>query len=360
MAEKTDLESEKIREIERDLLALSRDYFNASDLRIQLLKGDGSDRRIFLISAPSSSLRPVIGVFHENLEENRSFITLSEKMKSAAIAVPEVILVDQSESFYLLQYLGEYHLGQWIEIWKSRGEEEKILLAYQLVIKALISIQDRVTPLAKEFLKQRKMTRKDFEGDLAYFERDFVRRFSLEPWYSEKVRNELTVKLVEPISRLQPSVFVYRDFQSRNIMWHRNQPWFIDYQSAYLGTPFYDLASLLYASCSGLDENSRGELIRYYYEKARPEMDFEDFSKHLYRFVLIRRLRSLGSYGFLSVVKKKVSFYNAIMPGLEGLESLLFHQQSLQDFNQTREMIRGFSKEWKLGTIKVDSGPGPE
>ncbi len=177
MAEKTDLEVNRQGEAAQMLLRMARDYFDCDSVGLKLLKGDGSDRRIFLLSSSIQTGKSVIGVYHENLEENRSFIQITEKMKEAWLPVPEIIRIDESQRAYLLQYLGKYHLGQSIERWKKSSETHRIILAYKQVIRCLVKMQTQLTPFLKDLLKDRIMGIQDFSGDLAYFEHDFVHRF---------------------------------------------------------------------------------------------------------------------------------------------------------------------------------------
>ncbi len=334
-------------QIQDQLLELARAHFRSDNLRLKLLKGDGSDRQIHLIPSPDDSRDPVVGVYHEDLAENRSFIFITGKMKAVSLPVPEIISIAPSEKAYLLQYLGEHHLGQTIEIWRSQGEHQYVVSAYQRVMDVLLEMQNNLTPHLTEYLKNRLMTRSDFEGDLAYFERDFVNRFKMNDLYTGAVRRELRSNLIDRIVELPADVFVYRDFQSRNIMWYRNQPWFLDYQSAFLGTRYYDLASLLFASKAGLEAEERTLLMKYYYDIATPDISYEEYLKNFYRFVLIRRIRSLGSYGFLSMVKKKQDFFKAIKPGIRVLNELLTKEEALEELSHTRAMIGAVAERWE-------------
>lgn len=339
---------------EKTILALANSYLPESPLGISLLKGDGSDRRIFLIQPHENPGQKFVGIYHENLQENLDFIHITAKMKEASLPVPQILAVDQSNRSYLLQYLGESNLGQWIDLWLAEGNRQKIIQAYLKVLPYLTKIQQNLTPLLAEFLGKKLMKRKDFADDLAYFEDDFVKRFGFEKLFHNKVKNELDEYLLNPIGRLKPSVFVYRDFQSRNIMWLHEQPWFIDYQSAFLGTRFYDLASLLYASKSGLDDNGREVLLKYFYELSAGDMSYHEFRKQFFLFVLIRRIRSLGTYGFLGVSKQKREFFEKITPGLKELCTILKEKEELVAFSHTKTMIESMLKIWLHRSKKPD------
>ncbi len=331
---------------EESIKKLAKTYFQDNPFTLDLLKGDGSDRMIFLVSQDGNPALKAVGIHHHNIQENFDFIYITKKMKEAGLPVPEIYLVGEDQDSYLLQYLGEVNLAQCIDNWLEISEPQKIVEAYQTVLGYLVKIQDKLTPLMSAFLNKRLMERKDFANDLAYFEEDFIRRFNFNSLFQNAVKDELDENLLKPIGRLQPTVFVYRDFQSRNFMWWKGGPWFIDYQSAYLGTRYYDLASMLYASKSGLDDKTRKILIRHFYDLIDTKLDFGKFRREFYLFVLIRRLRSLGTYGFLGKKKKKVDFLNKISPGLNELDWLLKEKEELSIFKHTRRMISLIREQW--------------
>ena len=54
------------------------------------------------------------------------------------------------------------------------------------------------------------------------------------------------------LTRTQNKFFMFRDFQSRNIMIHEEQPYFIDYQGGMKGAPQYDAASMIWQARADL------------------------------------------------------------------------------------------------------------
>lgn len=331
----------------KELRSLAIDYFATSSLSLMLLKGDGSDRRIYLISPQKAPERVVIGVYHESIRENSDFILIAGKMAEAGIAVPTIYSVSPGRKAYLQEYLGKDTLADMILKWREPSKHRNIIAAYRKILSALFEIQHSLPPLIPELLKSRVMARDDFRADLEYFQRDFIKRFGFEKLFTASVQDELTGLLIDGLAEIPASVFVYRDFQARNFMWKEGRPWFIDFQSAYLGAPYYDLASCLYASKSGLSEEERTVLLQYYFEKSSCDTDYETFLSRFYLFVLIRRLRSLGSYGFLSMEKNKTGFYTAIQPTLEELIILLEGKPQLEAFSNLLEMIHRIKRKWQ-------------
>ena len=157
-----------------EVQALAAEYDPSQNFSLDLLKGDGSDRKIFLLQSQSKPEKPIVGVYHENLTENRDFILISAKMGEAGILVPEIFRVARSEKAYLLQYLGKYTLADSIDRWKQQGDSRKVIQAYEKTLSSLITIQEKLTPALSGFLKQRVMNKADFNADLLYWQRDFI------------------------------------------------------------------------------------------------------------------------------------------------------------------------------------------
>ncbi len=330
-----------------ELNTLAAQYLNNRDFEINLLKGDGSDRKIFRIAPAAPCQCSVIGVVHDNLQENRDFLFLTRVFEEAGIPVPTVYKVNASQTAYLLEDLGPCNLAECIQLWKQSSQHDKIVPAYKNVLQYLVQMQLELPHRLGDFLKDKKMGRETYQTDLAYFQNSFLEKFGFASFYSKNIELELRSELVDYLSELKSDCFVYRDFQSRNIMWLDGSPWFIDYQSAFQGPPFYDLASLLFASKSGLDERSREVLLAYFFDISGYCSDFTAFQERFYRFVVLRRLRSLGTYGFLSMEKHKTGFLQSIRPTLLELSGLFSQKYGLKSFRHLPKMIREILKIWE-------------
>ncbi|MDH5561683.1 MAG: phosphotransferase, partial [Deltaproteobacteria bacterium] len=248
---------------------------------------------------------------------------------------------------YRLEDLGPFTLAEKIELWNGSQDKEKIRSAYMEVLKNLVIMQFQLPELLKGLLSKNPMNYAAFQGDVAYFRRNYLDCFGFGKEFSHQVEAEITDNLIGPLSRLEDKYFIYRDFQSRNIMWLEDKPWFIDYQSAMKGSLYYDPASLFFASKAGLDDEMIDELLLGYYHLLESPVTFEEFNRNFYLFVLLRRLRSLGSYGYLSQVKGKSQFYAAILPTLDQLAKILNQGFFESDFYHLLLMVKRLGELWK-------------
>ena len=329
------------------LSCLAVEYLQSSRFTTEPVQEDGSDRKIYRFLYDGKS---VIGVHHENVQENRDFIAITELFKRHGIPAPDIHSIAPRKTDYLLEDLGSRTLAAAIEIWRRKGRGDRVVSAYRRVLDCLMRMQTELSRALAVYPHCRKMDRQLYGEDLLYFRSGFLRRYGYDSFYTKEIEREWEENLIEPMAKLDHTHFVFRDFQSRNIMWRDGQPVFIDYQSACLGTEYYDLASMLYSSESGLEERERRELLLHFYQRKKIGLEYEDFAGHTYRFVLARRLRSLGSYGHLAEVKGKKAFKAYIAPALEELHALLIRRPQLADFSHTRHLIATIRELWGCHT----------
>ena len=119
--------------------------------------------------------------------------------------------------------------------------------------------------------------------------------------------------------------FLYRDFQSRNVMLRNGKPYFIDYQGGRKGALQYDLASLLYDGKADIPDEVREELLDYYLDKLEEHIDYdrESFKSFYYGYVLVRIMQALGAYGFRGFYERKEHFLQSIPYAINNLKTLL-------------------------------------
>ncbi len=341
-----------------ELGLLAEKYFGYPLSKIESLKGDGSDRSIYRIHVTENRQPPVVGVIHHDISENKDFLLLTLKFRETALPVPQILSINPDENAYLMQDLGSYTLADKVKEWNSENQNDKIIDAYKLVLGHLFTMQQELPSTLTDFFKNRIMDISVYQADLDYFRRDFIERFGFKSLLNESVIYELQSILSDYLGDLDVGYFVYRDFQARNIMWFEDSPWFIDYQSAFLGPRYYDMASLLYGSKSGLNETARESLNRYYYGllESTPSFSYEDYQAVFYLFVVLRRLRSLGTYGYLSGEKGKAEFFDSIHPTLEELAGLFNSQTCLRPYENLFGMIQKVKDIW--GQRGDDFRPG--
>jgi thiamine kinase-like enzyme len=119
--------------------------------------------------------------------------------------------------------------------------------------------------------------------------------------------------------------FMYRDFQSRNVMLKDEKPYFIDFQGARRGAIYYDLASFLWQASANFPPDLKEDLTQIYLQNLRKFTDFseQEFRENLNVFALFRTLQVLGAYGFRGLIEKKQHFIDSIIFAIKNLKEII-------------------------------------
>ena len=132
-------------------------------------------------------------------------------------------------------------------------------------------------------------------------------------------------KLSDVLLRNSSATFLYRDFQSRNVMIKDGEPYFIDFQGGRKGPVYYDVASFIWQAKAKFPEDLRQELLSDYLEALRTFIPVDEayFRSQLKHFILFRTLQVLGAYGFRGYFEKKPHFIQSVPFAINNLRQLL-------------------------------------
>ena len=306
------------------------------------MKQQGSNRLYTRIQDASG--RSVIRVEGTNRDENRAFIYMARHFHDLGLPVPELYWVSEDEMTYTQEDLGDTLLFDAIRHGRETGEfsaEERTLL--ERAIRALAHVQ---VIGAQSFdwsvcFPVPEMDERSIRWDLNYFKYCFLKGTRIE--FSEPRLEDdfdtLTAKILSPL-RGEPERgwFLYRDFQSRNVMLKDGQPYFIDFQGGRRGPTQYDVASFLWQAKANIPASLREELIDAYLDelhKLQPCMAEDEWRAALPHFVLFRTLQVLGAYGYRGYFERKPHFLESIPNALKNLREIL---NQLPEYPYLREL----------------------
>jgi aminoglycoside/choline kinase family phosphotransferase len=304
------------------------------------LPASGSYRRYYRLS---SKTQQAVGAFYDSAEENKAFINLSRQFLKAGLNVPKIYAVADDNLSYLLQDLGDATLFDIINLHKQKdGFDEALIQIYRQIIDELIKFQ---IVAGRNLDYSACYPSADFDTqaymwDLNYFKYNFLKLAQIP--YNEYHLEEDFRKLVQLLLSVESSYFVYRDFQTRNIMLHQGQLYFIDYQGGRRGPVHYDLVSLLFQARMEMPAAVREQLIDYYIaeaEKVAPR-SVKDFRQHFYKFVLIRILQTLGAYGFRGLYEKKQHFIESIPLAINNVKWLMDNNKIPEQLGELINCLR--------------------
>ena len=281
----------------------------------------GGDRMYFRIVQGNQSW---IATYSLNIKENDTFIYFAAHFASKELPVPKVLAVNEDKSIYIQADLGNVSL---LEVLEKEGKTERVFSLFQKSLKALANLQvnggeglDYARCLtSKEFGKHSILT------DLLYYKYYFLDTLQY-PYDKQALIDEFEL-LSEKLASKDLNHFLYRDFQSRNIIVHNDEVFFIDFQGGMQGGLSYDVASLLWQAKAELPNEWKEKLAAYYLEEVQKllptPISTELFYKQYNGFVLLRLLQVLGAYGFRGLFERKAHFLRSIPLGLNNLKNFL-------------------------------------
>lgn len=308
--------------VTEELKQLYQSYTGYPADEITELPSSGSNRRYFRLHGRQS----LIGVSGTSTEENSVFIYMSRHFREKGLPVPEVYCQSADKAFYLQEDLGDTLLFDAIEKGRKSSvfdEGERTLL--HKTIRLLPDIQFRGADGFDFSLcyPQAEFNQRSILWDLNYFKYCFLKATGLE--FQEDRLEDDFLKMSDVLLRNSSATFMYRDFQSRNVMVKEGEPWLIDFQGGRKGPVYYDVASFLWQAKARYPKDLRDELLKDYLQALQKYIPVDEnyFYSQLRHFVLFRTLQVLGAYGFRGYFEKKPHFIQSVPFAIDNLRELL-------------------------------------
>lgn len=306
-----------------ELLAqLYQSYTGEAPTSIEPLPGAGSNRKYFRLKGKES----LIGVYGTSTEENRAFIYMARHFSQKGLPVPRILAESPDQSAYLQDDLGDISLFQLIKQGRESGnfsDEETNILKRTIRLLPQIQFEGSKDMDFSYCYPLATFNRRSVLWDLNYFKYCFLKATGLE--FQENLLEDDFERMADTLLQIEPQVFMYRDFQSRNVMIREEKTYFIDFQGGRKGPFYYDVASFLWQAKANYPDSLRQELLDEYLDALRPyhAIDKEQFLTTLRHFVLFRTLQVLGAYGFRGYFEKKAHFIQSVPYAIENLRQLL-------------------------------------
>jgi aminoglycoside/choline kinase family phosphotransferase len=289
---------------------------------IEELPASGSNRRYFRLTGTPT----LIGAYGTSPEENHAFLYMAAHFRAKGLPVPQVVAQSDDDRCYLQEDLGNTLLFGAIEKGRLTGvfdEEEKELLRRTMRLLPAIQFAGADGMDFSVCYPQAEFNLRSILWDLNYFKYCFLKATGME-FLEDRLEDDFQ-KLADALLRSSSATFMYRDFQSRNVMIRDGQPWFIDFQGGRKGPVYYDVASFLWQAKANYPASLRAELLDEYIAALRTyqPVDIPYFHAQLRHFVLFRTLQVLGAYGFRGYFEKKPHFIQSVPYAIENLRHLL-------------------------------------
>lgn len=281
--------------------------------------GDASFRRYFRVHSDKASF--IVMDAPPAQEDCRPFIQVAGYLESMRLHAPRVLEADLDAGFLLLTDLGS---TQYLELLEDDPAAAEVL--YQSAMRALLIIQNRGEAFQSHL--------PPYDADLLHFEMSLFHDWLCETHLGiefsaddEREWRSLCGLLVANALE-QPTVFVHRDYHSRNLMVTEDSPGILDFQDAMQGPLTYDLVSLLKDCYVKMSPEQIAELAGGFAEDARHLgihnlgdeqylrcFDLTGVQRHLKAAGIFARLNHRdGKPGYLADVPRTLSYIVDLAP----------------------------------------------
>ncbi len=311
------------------LRRLFEQHFHVPAEAVESLQGQlgGSGRSIMRLTGGGYR---AIGIQYGVHEENVAFLEFSRHFHKLGLPVPEIYGDALNEGAYLEEDLGDTTLFEFLSANRS-GETiaPDVVDAYRRAIAVLPRFQveaDRELNY-KVCYPRASFDRQSIAWDLNYFKYYFLRLAGIS--FNEQALEHDFTRLTKFLLTARHDYFLYRDFQSRNIMLCDGEPHFLDYQGGRKGALQYDIASLLFDGKADLSPALREKLLEHYLDCLAQYIDVDRpaWMEHYYGYVYVRIMQALGAYGFRGFYERKPHFLQSVPYALKNLRWLAHNVQ---------------------------------
>ncbi len=314
---------------------------------ISTIAASGSPRKYFRLINEDHS---VIGAYNPDLKENEAFTSFTTHFQSLGLPVPELLASEPENGIYLLSDLGNLQLFELISTRKKHEHISDDLYSYlsntvrmlpYFQVKGIKGLDCSVCYPRSVFDQQSML------WDLNYFKYYILKTAGIT--FNEQLLENDFLRFAEFLNQAGQDYFMYRDFQSRNVMLKEGKPWFIDYQGGRKGPLQYDLASFLYQVKARFPEEIREKLIDEYLDElaSLDTVDRDIFMKYFYPFVYLRLFQVLGAYGFRGLFEKRPHFAESLEPAMATLAILLNKHPLEPELTELKSVLRKLTQSSK-------------
>ena len=323
------------------LTQMVTDYTGKQPITCVALAQSGSHRRYYRFSFEEGNT--LIGTYNEDVTENKAFFEYTRFFAAQQLNVPALLAVHEDQKHYLLNDLGTQTLyDKLCETRKENVDFQEVMDYYKKVVAALPKFQ----LTAKKGLDmsvaypRAAFDRQSMQWDLNYFKYYYLKMVNIP--FNEQLLEDDYQRFMDYLLSVEDDFFLYRDFQSRNIMIHQDDVYFIDYQGGRKGALQYDIASLLYDAKADLSPEIRQELLECYMDNLAQyiPVDRKRFTADFNAFSLIRIMQAMGAYGYRGYFERKLHFLQSVPYAIRNMRYLLSQNALPANLPELRQVLQ--------------------
>lgn len=306
---------------------------------IEKLTGDASTRKYYRIWTSTTSYVACLDTPINDPGNEPTFLKLQRVLHAENVRVPLILDKELGTGYILEEDLGDVTFLKDISQITTKEEEYDF---YKKAIDLMASIHNvDVNKYKDEFF-----TKLAFDTEKLFAEMEFTKKYFLKMFLALDVTTPAVEALYKRLYDMcymisgEPRVLVHRDYHSRNLMIIKGEQVVIDFQDARMGTPLYDVVSLLEDCYYQISAENKDKLIKYYFntyfKKFDKEKSFEQF-QYLYDMMAIQRVfKAIGSFAYIYADRKDLRYVKYIGYAFEKVRSLMLNHE---DFAKERKIL---------------------
>lgn len=287
-------------------------------IQIEQLTPDASTREYFRIQWHGSSA--IACVYPEPfIAAEQTYLDVTGLFLRSGLPVANVLDFDEDFGTIILEDLGDKILRDEMHSVSPRRREELINQTIDLIprIQAATALAYESDSIASKL----KFDTEKLLWELNFFKEHYFttfRKTPLDPDINAKLEAEFTAVASDLESKA--TVLCHRDFHAANLMIDKGGDLrIIDHQDARIGSPAYDLVSLLLDRVTELPTTEwlaekRKRLISGRISLGLPELDEAEFASEFRLQTIQRCLKAVGTFSFQSATRGKTYFIPFIQP----------------------------------------------
>ena len=309
------------------IISLAEERFGRRPDVILDLAADGSTRQYFRVVWDLE--HSAVGAIGPDHDENRAFLAFARAFRDAGLPVPEIYADDQGAGVWLEEDLGDLTLFKALSAARVGLAEDTFPAEGEALYRRVLAVLPRFQVDGHRVIDYRlayprkAFDRQSIRWDLNHFKYHFL-KLAHVPFNEQRLEDDFS-RLTAHLLQADADFFLYRDFQSRNVMIRGGEPWFLDFQGGRKGAPHYDVASLLYDAKANVPPAVRAALLEHYLDALaeRVPVDRARFREHFVSFVLVRLMQAMGAYGYRGFFERKRRFLESVPNAARNLDHLL-------------------------------------
>ncbi|HPP88271.1 MAG TPA: phosphotransferase [bacterium] len=319
--------------------------FFQGNIEIHPIYTGGSARKYFRL-IDEITKQSFIYCVYTDLTELERFIHITNLLKKNINNIQNILFYNYQNKAILLQDLGNFSVFDFYHQ-NIKTNRAAVFTLYQNIIDLLIKMQTACSDEFKNIYPQRI-----FDKSVYLWETDYFKNMVLDKYLNAQYNNNFLLKAFQQIADFlaeqKYDFFLHRDFQSQNILIFNNDIYFIDYQTAYCGSNFYDVASLLFDPYINADIDFQKTLYEYYKKKFSKNAKYKinDFDKRYELTILQRLMQANAAYVKLGIIENKPFFKNYINSALSKIAELILNSKYIDDY--LKHLFQNLKKDGKI------------